>query len=152
MQESDLKNLLRGLRHPRIHLLGSAAPQTAGRLLQTVRQHNDETEVTMDGNLLRSRLDELAGLSGEARSSKIADLLSEATAGKQEVTAEAFMGASPSIARVAAPPVSRDSASQATKRRETVVASSAPAPEAPLQTRPPALRPARRVARARPTR
>lgn len=96
MQDADLEGLMDRLRPGRIHLLGSAGPQTAGRRLQTIRQHNDETEVTMDGNLLRSRLDEIAALSGEARSSAIARMLVEATAGKQEVTAQAFMRGSES--------------------------------------------------------
>lgn len=98
MQEEDLQVLLSRLRPPRIHLLGSAVAQTAGHRLWTVRQHNDETEVTMDGNLLRSRLDEIASLAGEARSSAIASLLVRATAGKQDVTAQAFMHAPPSLA------------------------------------------------------
>jgi hypothetical protein len=94
MQETDLQALLARLRPGRIHLLGSAVAQTAGHRLRTVRQHNDEIDVTMDGNLLRSRLDEIAGLSGDARSSAIASLLVRATAGKHEVTAQAFMDAS----------------------------------------------------------
>jgi len=94
MQETDLQALLARLRPGRIHLLGSAVAQTAGHRLRTVRQHNDEIDVTMDGNLLRSRLHEIAGLSGEARSSAIASLLVRATAGKHEVTAQAFMDAS----------------------------------------------------------
>ncbi len=102
MQETDLQVLLSRQRPARIHLLGSAVAQTAGHRLRTVRQHNDETDVTMDGNLLRSRLDEIAGLSGEARSSAIASLLVRATAGKQEVTAQAFMDASASHVRLAA--------------------------------------------------
>lgn len=102
MQEADLEGSLARLRPARIHLLGSAAAQTAGRRLQTIRQHNDETVVTMDGNLLRSRLDEIAGLSGEARSNAIARMLVEATAGKQEVTAQAFVRGSES--HVSAPP------------------------------------------------
>jgi hypothetical protein len=95
MRAEDLKELLDRQRPGRIHLLGSAAAHTAGRRLQAIRLHNDETDVTMDGNVLRSRLDEIAGLSGEARSSKIANLLAEATAGKQQVTAEVFMGDAP---------------------------------------------------------
>ncbi len=128
----DLQDLLAQLRPARVHLLGAGASQSARQHLDTLRRQNEEIDVTMDANLLRSRLSELEGSAGEARSHKIAALLQLATAGKQEVSAQEFMADRPDAPGArSVGGGTRDSAEAARRVPQSAPSTSAAADEPP---------------------
>lgn len=77
-----------------IHFLGAASEAKAREKLDAIREiaaaTGFEYNITMDANVVRSRLDGLAGLSGDARSEEIGNILLDLAAGTQQIPARDF--------------------------------------------------------------
>ena len=93
VDNDEVLEFVREMKPGKLHILGAATPKTAGGRLQMIEdalQGETEVSISMDANMMRSRLAQLP--KGKAKAQAITDMLNELSETNQEMTASEFMG------------------------------------------------------------
>lgn len=96
MPDEQLTEFVRAVEPSQLHILGAVQRPTLQPRLKAIEagySGNYELDVSADGNVLRSSLDELAGKTGKERSEALARVLSTKLGGQQGVTRGELEGA-----------------------------------------------------------
>lgn len=100
LSSQDLAELLRQPYKPdRLHILGAVNSRRMDERMAIIREeYVDEVPgVTADANLIRSKMDQVIGLSGKARAEAVKKIIAEATASKQQPMFERVTDPSPKL-------------------------------------------------------